>query len=346
MGPKRICFLGFGVRMASRVGHRGRRMASLAAVLSVLLLVSLSSSCANPKLSYVFVDGDYEAYKLSLAVAEKGPNGETLGTVGLEALLRAHVNIDKNHRCACFVTIDYEDTELSTTASAWSSGNQIPRAYFHLCEDRLLTFADPASRGDGCSDELAKTGPNGSLGTMLLNTFVGKCFAQPIRDSRQELKIGNEWTTTRRLPGEFMTYLCNGQRPSKNQIWETTQVVVTGLAGEGESANLAWSSITPLQGSWQVDPTERLLELGMDPSEIAGLAPGEWEATMTMSGSCSCSGTTLVRMSDGWPQRASVERMTIDVISSWTYPEGLLLSEEIEPVEMILEITGSIEATS
>ena len=77
------------------MGNRRRRIASLAAVLSVLILVPLISACGNPKLSYVFVDDDHREYKLSMAVAEKGPNGETLGTVTLEALLRADVNIDK-----------------------------------------------------------------------------------------------------------------------------------------------------------------------------------------------------------------------------------------------------------
>jgi hypothetical protein len=85
----------------------------------------------------------------------------------------------------------------------------------------------------------------------------------------------------------------------------------------------------------------------MDPSEIAVLAPDELEATLTTSGSSYCSGFTIVRTSDGWPQRASVDRMTVDLVSSWSsYPEDLLSSEGAEPVETILEITGSIEAIS
>ena len=181
---------------------------------------------------------------------------------------------------------------------------------------------------------------------MLLNTFVGKCFAQPLRDSLHELKIGNEWTTIRQYPGEFMTYLYTGKRPTDDQNRETTQVKVTGLTGEGAFAELTWSSVTPLQGSRQVDLTERLLESGMDPSEIAALDPAELEATLTMSGSSNCSGIAFVRTSDGWPQRASVDRMTVDLTSSWSYPDDLLSSEELAPVEMILEITGSIEAIS
>ena len=313
----------------------------------MLLLVPLISACGNPELSYVFVDGDHRDYQLVMAVAEKGPNGETLGTVTLEALLRTDVNIDLQHRCACFVTVDYEDAKISTTGSAQSSANEIPRAYFHLYEDRLLAFTGPASRGDNYSVELARTGPNGSLSVMLLNTFVGKCFAQPRRDCLHELKTGNEWTTIRQLPGEFMTYLYTGKRPTGDQNRETTQARVTGVTGEGALAELAWSSVTPLQSSRQVDLTERLLESGMDPSEIAVLTQDELEATLTMSGSSTCSGITFVRTSDGWPQRASVDRMTLDLISSWSsYPEDLLSSQEAGPVEMILEITGSIEAIS
>jgi hypothetical protein len=341
MKPKRSFVLGLGVQVASSVGNRRRRIAGLAAVLLVLILVPLISACGNPNLSYVFVDGDHREYSLSMAVAEKGPNGETLGTVTLEALLRADVNIDKQHRCACFVTVDYEDVKISTTGSAQSSGNEIPRAYFHLCEDRLLTFSGPAPRGDNYSVELARTGPNGSLSVMLLNTLVGKFFAQPRRDSLHELKIGNEWITTRQLPGGFMTYLYGGQRPTEAQSWETTQAEVTGTTGEGAFAELAWSSVTPLQGSRQVDLTERLLESGMDPSEIAVPTADEGETTMTMSGSSNCSGTAFVRTSDGWPQRASVDRMTVDLTSSWGYSDGLSGAEE-----MILEITGSIEAIS
>ncbi len=334
------------VRVASSVGYRRRRIAGLAAVLSVLMLVPLVSACGNPKLSYVFVNDDHRKYKLSMAVAEKGPSGVTLGTVTLEALLRADVNINKLAPCACFVTVDYEDAKISTTGSAQSSGNQIPRAYFHLYEDRLLTFTGPTSRGDDRSVELARTGPNGSLSVMLLNTFVGKCFAQPRRDSLHELRIGDEWTTIRQFPGEFMTYLYTGKRPSGDQNRETTRVKVTGLTGEGAFAELAWSSVTPLQSSRQVDLTERLLESGMDLSEIDGLAPAELEGTVTMSGSSNCSGIAFVRTSDGWPQRASVDRMTVDLTSSWSYPNDLLSSEEAGPVEMILEITGSIEAIS
>ncbi len=344
MKPKRSFVLGLRVQVASSVGSRRRRIAGLAAVLSVLILVPLISACGNPKLSYVFVDGDHQKYKLSMAVAEKGPNGETLGTVTLEALLHIDANIDKPHRCASFVTVDYEDVKISTTGSAQSSGNQIPTAYFHLCEDRLLTFSGPAPRGDNYSVELARTGPNGSLSVMLLNTLVGKCFAQPRRDSLHELTTGNEWTTTRQLPDEFMTYLYTGKRPTDDQNRETTQVEVTGLTGEGAFAELAWSSVTPL--SWQVDRTERLLESGMDPSEIAVLTADEGEATMAMSGSHNCSGTAFVRTSDGWPQRASIDRMTVDLTSSWGYPDDLSSSEEAGPVEMILEITGSIEAIS
>ena len=210
----------------------------------------------------------------------------------------------------------------------------------------MLTFNGPTPRGDNYSLELARTGPNGSLSVVLLNTFVGKCFAQPRRDSLHELKIGDEWTTIRQYPGEFMTYLYTGKRPTGDQNRETTQAKVTGLTGEGAFAELAWSSVTPLQSSRPVDLTERLLESGMDPSEIAVLTQG-LEATLTMSGSSNCSGIAFVRTSDGWPQRASVDRMTVDLISSWSsYPDDLLSSEEVGPVEMILEITGSIEAIS
>jgi hypothetical protein len=344
-----LTVLALRARVASSVGNRRRRIASFAAVLSVLIVVPLISACGNPKLSYVFVDDDHRNYKLSMAVAEKGPNGETLGTVTLEALLRTGVNIDKLHPSACFVTIDYEDAKISTTGSAQSSGNQIPRAYFHLYgpQDRLLTFNGPAPRGDNDSVELARTGPNGSLSVMLLNTFVSKCFAQPLRDSLHELKIGNEWTTIGQFPGEFMTYLYTGNRPTDDQNRETTQVKVIGLTEEGAFAELAWSSVTPLQASRQVDLTERLLESGMDPSEIAGLTSKELEATVTMSGSSNCSGIAFVRTSDGWPQRASVDRMTVDLTSSWSsYPNDLLSSEEAGTGEMTLEITGSIEAIS
>jgi hypothetical protein len=336
------------VRVALSVGNRRACIASLAAVLSVLVLVPLISACGNPKLSYVFVDGDHRDYKLSVAVAEKGPNGQTLGTVTVEALLRADVHINKLAPCACFVTVDYEDAKIGTTGAAQSSGNQIPRAYFHLYgpQDRLLTFNGPAWREDNDSGELAKTGPNGSLSVMLLNTFVGKCFAQPLRDSRHEFKIGDEWTTIRQYPGEFMAYLFMGKPPSGDQNRETTRVNVTGLTKEGAFAELAWSSVTPLQGSSQADATERLLESGMDSSEIAALDPAGLKSTLTMSGSGNCSGIAFVRTSDGWPQRASVDRMTVDLTSSWSYPDGLLSSEEVAPEEMILEITGSIEAIS
>ena len=344
MKPTRSIELGMRVQTALGVGKRRRRLASIAVVLSVLLLVPFISACGDPQLSYVFVDDDHRNYKLSMAVAEKGPNGATLGTVTVEALLRTAVNIDTQHRCACFVTVDYEDARISTTGSAQSSGNEIPRAYFHLYEDRLPTFTGPASRGDNYSVELARTGPNGSLGVMLLNTFVGKCFAQPRRDSLHQLKIGNEWTTIRQLPGEFMTYLYTGKGPNDYQNGETTQVRVTGVTGEGAFAELAWSSVTPLQSSRQADLTERLLEAGMDPSEIAVLAADEREATLTISGSSTCSGITYVGTSDGWPQWALVDRMTVDLISSWSsYPEHLLSIPDAAPVEMILEITGSIE---
>ena len=334
------------VQVASSVGNRRARIASLAAVLSVLVLVPLISACGNPKLAYVFFDDDHQEYRLSMAVAEKGPNGETLGTVTLEALLSTDVNIDKLHPCACFVTVDYEDAKISTTGSAQSSGAQIPRAYFHLCEDRLLTFTGPAWRGGSDSVELARTGPNGSLNAMLLNTFVGKCFAQPRRDALHQLKIGSEWTTIRQYPGEFMAYMYTGKVPIGDQNRETTQAKVTGLTGEGALAELAWSSVTPLQASRQEDLTGRLLESGMDLSEIDALGPAGLEATLTMSGSSNCSGVAFVRVSDGWPQRASVERMTVDLTSSWSYPGDLLSSEEPVPVEMLLEITGSIEAIS
>lgn len=341
--------LALRVRVASSVGNRKARIASLAAVLSVLVLVPLISACGNPKLSYIFVDSDHRSYKLSMAVAEKGPTGETLGTVALEAVLRAAVNIDKAHSSACFVTVDYEDAKISTTGSAQSSGNQIPRAYFHLCglQDRLLTFTGPAWRGGNDSVELARTGPNGSLSVILLNTLVGKCFAQPLRDSLHELKIGNEWTTIRQFPGEFMTYLYTGQRLTGDQNKETTQVKVTGLTGEGAIAELAWSSVTPLQGSRQVDLTERLLASGRDPSEVAALTTEELTGTLAKSGSSNCSGIAFVRTSDGWPQRGSVDRMTVDLTSSWSnYPDDLLSSQEPGPGKMILEITASIEAIS
>jgi hypothetical protein len=342
-----LAVLALRVRVASSVGNRRARIAGLATVLSVLILVPLISACGNPKLSYVFDDGDHRNYKLSMAVAEKGPTGETLGTVALEVVLRADVNINKVHPSACFVTVDYEDAKMSTTGSAQSSGNQIPRAYFHLYgpQDRLLTFTGPAWRGGNDSVELARTGPNGSLSVMLLNTIVGKCFAQPLRNSLHRLKIGNEWTTIREFPGEFLTYTYTAKRPTDDQNRETTQAKVAGLMGEGEFAELAWSSATPLWSSRQVDLTDRLLQSGMDPSEVAGLTPAEREATVTMSGSSNCSGIAFVQTSDGWPQRASVDRMTVDLTSSWSYPD-LLSSEEPGPVQMILEITGSIEAIS
>ncbi len=335
------------VQTASSAGNRGKRVASLAAVLSLLILLPLISACGNPKLSYVFVDDDHRDYRLSLSVAEKGPTGETLGTVALEAVLRADVNIDKVHPSACFVTVDYEEPKISTTGSAQSSGNQIPRAYFHLygSQDRLLTFTGPAWRGGNDSVELARTGPNGSLSVMLLNTIVGKCFAQPLRDSLRRLKSGSEWTTVQEFPGEFMTYMYTTKRPTDDQGRETTQAKVAGLVGEGEFAELAWSSATPLWSSRQVDLTDKLLQSGMDPSEVADLTPAEREATVTMSGSSNCSGIAFVQTSDGWPQRASVDRMTVDLTSSWRYPE-LLSSQEPGPAEMILEITGSVEATS
>ncbi len=349
MVPSGLTVIALRVQAASSAGNRRRRIVSLVAVLSVLILVPLMSACGNPKLSYVFVDGDHQRYKLSMTVAEKGSNGETLGTVTLEALLRTDVNIDKLHSSANFVTADYEDVTISTTGSAQSSGNQIPRAYFHLYEDRLLTFTGPAWRGDNDSVELARTGPNGSLSAMLLNTFVGNCFAQPRRDSAHDLKIGNEWRTVRQSPSRLLTCLCTGKRPTEVQNSETTQVKVTGLTEEGAFAELAWSSVTPLQGSSQVDATERLLDSGVDPSEIADLTSAERQTTLTMSGSSNCSGIAFVRTSDGWPQRASVDRMTVNLTSSWSYPDYLVSSEEPGPVEivdMILEITGSIEAIS
>ena len=349
MRSSRRTVLAVRVQVGSSVGNRRRRIASLAAVLSVLILLPLISACGNPKLSYVFVDDDHRNYKLSMAVAEKGPTGETLGTVALEAVLRADVNVDKVHPSACFVTVDYENTKISTTGSAQSSGNQIPRAYFYLFgpQDRLLTLTGPAWGGGNDSVELARTGPNGSLSVMLLNTIVGKCFAQPLRDSLHELKIGNEWTTIRELPGESMAYLYTGQRLTGDQNRETTRVKVTGLTGEGAIAELAWSSVTPLQGSQQVDLTERLLASGRDSSEIAALTPEELTGTLTKSGSSNCSGIAFVRRSDGWPQRGSVDLMTVDLTSSWSnYPDDLLSSQEPGPGRMILEITGSIEAIS
>lgn len=340
------------VRLASSVGSRWRRTAGLALVLWVLMLVPLLSSCGNPKLSYVFLDDDHREYVLSMAVAEKSPSGETLGTVTLEAVLRTRVSVDKVARCARFVTVDYEDVRISTTGSAQSSGNQIPRAYFHLYDlygDRLPALAEPARRGDNYSVELATTGPNGSLSVMLLNTFVGKCFGQPQRNPSRELKVGNEWTTVRECPGEFMTYLYAGKRPTGDQNRETTQVKVTGLKAEGALAELAWSSATPLQGSRRVDLTTSLLGSGMDPSEIAALTLVNLEAPVTMSvfGSSQCSGIALVRASDGWPQRVSVDRMVLDLTYSWQGPaDDPLSSEAAGAVEMILEITGSIEAIS
>ena len=335
------------VPVASIVDNRRKRVATLAAALSVLILVPLISACGNPKLAYVFVNGDQHEYKLNMAVAEKGPNGETLGTITLEALLRIGVKIDKLHSCGCCVTVDYENAKMTTTGSALNSGKQIPRAYFHLYGDRLVTLTEPTGRAVDYSVELATTGPNGSLSVMLLNAFVDKCLAQPQRDSAHEFKIGNEWTTTRQVPGEFMTYLYTGKRPTGDQNRETTQVRVTGLTEGGAFAELAWSSVTPLQGSRQVDLTDRLLETGMDPSEIAALTPAEREATRTISGSSNCSGIAFVRTSDGWPQRASVDRMTVVLTNSMNnYPENLLDPSVTEPVEMTLEIRGSIEAIS
>jgi hypothetical protein len=325
------------------VSDRRRRVASVAAALSLLILVAIVSACGDPKLSYSFVDGDHHEYRLSVAVAEKAPNGQALGTVTLEALLRTDVNVDTKHPCACFVTVDYEDAKISTTGSAQYRGNHIPRTYFHLCEDRLLTFNGPAWRGGSDSVELARTGPNGSFDVMLLNTFVAKCFGQPRRDSFHQLKIGSEWTTIGQCPGEFVTYTYTDKRPTGDQNRETTQVKVTGLTPDDALAELAWTSVTPLGCSRQKDLTESLLESGMDPSEIAYLCPGGAAGTLTMSGCCSCSGVAFVRMSDGWPQRASVDRMTVDLTSSWMYPDDLL-TEEPEPVETILDITGSIEA--
>jgi hypothetical protein len=353
-------------------GITKRLLPLLAAALLVSMLVSFISACGAPKLSYVFVDGEQRDYMLRMSVAEKGGGGETLGTVTLEALLHAEVNMDKQHSCACFVTIDYGDAKISTTGSGQSSGNQIPRAYFHLYEDGLLTFTAPSPRDDGYSIELAKTGPNGSLSIMLLNTLVCKCFAQPLRDSRHDLQTGDEWMTTRQLPGEFMTYLYTGNRSTAGQNKETTLTKVTELTEERGLAELAWSSVTPLRGSRQIDMSESLLQSGMDPSELAALDPADLQPTVSMSGSSTSSGVAFVRMSDGWPERASVDRMTIDLTYAWSdqsggtdqfsqegaplwpttwrlipsYPADLLASDEAEPVETILEITGSIEAVS
>jgi hypothetical protein len=184
---------------------------------------------------------------------------------------------------------------------------------------------------------------------MLLNTFVGKCFGQPQRGSIDDLSIGSEWTTIRKFPGEFLTYLYTGRRPKSDQNRETTQVKLTGLTADAAFAELAWSSVTPLQGSREVDLTESLLLSGLDPSEIAALTPFGLEAivTMSVSGYCDCSGTALVRMSDGWPQRVAVDRMNVDLMFSWSGPpDDPVLSEETGAVEMILEITGSIDAIS
>lgn len=344
MRPRRSVAPRLQVRLLSNAVKRKLCAASLAAGLFLLALLPFVSACGNPNLSYLLTDGDHRDYQLNMAVTEKGPNGEALGTVSLEALLSADVYLDKQHPCACYVTIDYDDAKLDTDGLAQSSGNQIPTAYFPLREGHLLAFTGPAWRGDGCCVELARTGPNGSLSAMLLNMFLGECLAQPLRDARHELKIGNEWETTRQLPGNLMSYLYAGQRLAKNQSWETTQVRVTQLAGDQALADMAWSSVAPLWSSWPVDLTERLLEIGIDPEQIAAMALGEWEATRTVNGSYSCSGTTSVRVSDGWPQRASVDRMTIDLVSSWSYPEDLLSPDDIQPERTTLEITGSIDA--
>ncbi len=326
---------------------RSVRLTVLAVCVSVLVLASLVSGCGNPRLAYVFVDDDQREYKLNMTVAEKGSNGETLGTVTIEALLRTGASIDPPHPSACFITVDYDDVKISTTGLAQRTGNQIPRAYFPLCLDRLVTVTGPARRGDDGSVELASVGANGSLTGSLLNTFVGKCFAQPLRDSLHEVRIGSQWTTILQSPGEFMTYLYTGKRPTGDQNKETTRVRVTGLTAEGAFAELAWSSITALQCTKQVALTETLLGSGMDPSEIADRTPAKGEATATMSvfGSSDCSGIAVVQTADGWPLRASVDRMTIDLTYLWSnYPEDLVPSEEAAPVGMILELTGSIEA--
>jgi hypothetical protein len=116
------------------------------AFLVALALAPPLSACGDPQLAYVFVDGDHREYKLTMVVAETDADRETLGTVTLEALLRVDVNIDERAPNACFATVDYEDAKIITTGFAQTSGNTIPRAYFHLCGDHLLTFDAPAPR--------------------------------------------------------------------------------------------------------------------------------------------------------------------------------------------------------
>jgi hypothetical protein len=350
-------------------GRPLRRAAGLIALLSALVLVPLISACGEPSLSYAFVDGESRDYRLTMTVAEKSPNRETLGTVDLEALLRVGASINESASCACFATVDYQDPRISTNGAAATSGDSIPRGYFPLHADGLLGFTAPTPRGDGYSVDIARTGPNGSLSVMLLNTFVGKCLAQPLRDSVHGLKKDNEWTTVRQSPGEFLTYLYTGVRTTGSDNRETTNVKVTGLTDDGALAELSWSSLTPLRGSKRIDLTESFAQSGID---LAYVDSTQLQPTIDISGWSDCSGVSLVRTSDGWPQRVSVDRMTLDLTYWWdgwsedspsgsdgqegmwprtwslvpSYPADLLSSQAAGPVEVILEITGAIEAVS